>query len=200
MRRSLLITALIVTVPLLLTACFHDPISLSYRGSFEGDLSNWEISADVPMDPNNPGNRVAWSIAGSEEQAAEGNRSAKFELDGSQDDGTIWLARAFDVPANQRVNVDLGFQLWSQSQSMANTLINVAAYAGPQPPEVEQDFNTERPGNRVEGWDEYNYRFSAQSSPAGQVWIAFGISVVWETQVFYYIDDVSVEIDQPGLF
>mgnify|MGYP006277569747 CR=1 FL=1 len=200
MRWILLTTTLIAIVPLLLTACFHDPLSISDHEGFEAGLGDWEQGADVPDDPNNPGHPVAWSISGSTEQAAEGSRSAKFELDGSQDDGTIWLVRAFDVPANQSVNVDLDFQLWSPSQSMANTLINVAAYAGPQPPEVEQDFNTERRGNRVEGWDVYDYRFSAQSGSGGQVWVAFGISVVWETQVVYYIDDVNVEIDRPGIF
>lgn len=200
MRRTALTVLLVVLGPLLLTSCFHNPVSLSFEDGFEGDLSTWQMGADVPMDPNNPGNPVAWSIQASLDQAAEGNRSARFELDGSQDDGTIWLTRAFEVPANERIDVDLDFQLWNEGPSMANTLIKVAAYAGPQPPEAEGDFNTERPGNRVEGWDEYEYRFSAQSSADGQIWVAFGISVVWETQVVYYIDDVNVEIEQPSVF
>lgn len=198
MRRFLQLVPLLASFPLLLTACFHDPFSISYQEGFEGDLSNWERGAHVPEDPNNPGNPVAWSIDVSDEQADEGSHSAKYQLDGRQDDGTIWLARAFTVPASQDVEVDLDFQLWNESQSM-NTLIKVAAYAGPQPPEVEQDFNTERPGNRADGWDEYDYRFSTVSNDEGQVWVAVGISVVWETQVVYYVDDVNVEIDQPGI-
>ena len=199
MRRVLASALLLVALPGLLSACFHDPISVSFHEDFETDLTSWETDADVPTDPNNPGNPVAWSITVSQERAAEGERSARFELDGSQDDGTVWLTRAFEVPPNQSIDVDLDFQLWNRSQSMANTLIKVAAYAGAQPPQAEADFNTERPGNRVEGWDEYEYRFSTPSSAEGQVWVAFGISVVWETQVVYYIDDVNVEIDQPGL-
>lgn len=195
MRRTALTLLLVVLASLMLTSCFHHPVSLSFEGGFEGDLSAWQTGADVPMDPNNPGNPVAWSISASLDQAVEGDRSARFELDGSQDDGTIWLTRAFEIPANQRIDVDLDFQLWNETLSMANTLINVAAYAGPQPPEAEGDFNTERPGNRVEGWDEYEYQFSTQSSANGQIWVAFGISVVWETQVVYHIDEVNVEIE-----
>ncbi len=194
MRRVLTSALLLAALPVLLTACFHDPLSVSFQEDFETDLTSWETGADVPMDPNNPGNPVAWSIDVSPEQAAEGERSARFELDGLQDDGTIWLTRAFEVPANRTVDVDLDLLLWNDTQS-ANTLIQVAAYGGPQPPQAEGDFNTERPGNRVEGWDEYTYRFSVQSNANGRIWVAFGISVVWEAQVVYHIDDVNVEIE-----
>src|SRR5436190_309876 len=56
---------------------------------FEGGLINWVQDADLPNDPNNPGQPVAAFITVSTEQALEGSHSARFSLDGTQDDGTI---------------------------------------------------------------------------------------------------------------
>ncbi len=33
-----------------------------------------------------------------------------------------------------------------------------------------------------------------RSDSKGRLWVAFGISVVWETKVTYFIDDVRIEI------
>ncbi|MFB6285469.1 MAG: hypothetical protein ABEK03_02670 [Candidatus Bipolaricaulia bacterium] len=201
MRRTALTLLLVVLGPLMLTSCFHDPVSLSFEGGFEGgDLSAWQTGADVPEDPNNPGNPVAWAIEASSERAETGQRSARFFLDGRQDDGTIWLARPFDVPPNAQLNVSLSFQLWSQTASMANEITQASVYAGPSAPQAESDFNTERPGYRVAGWDAYRYQLAAQSGSDGQLWVAVGINVVWETEVTHYLDDVQIEMEQPGLF
>ena len=200
MRRTLLVLLLAVMGPWLLTSCVHDPVSLSFGDGFEGDLSAWQTGADVPEDPNNPGHPVAWAIETSAEQAASGQQSARLFLDGRQDDGTIWLARSFDVPADVQFEVSLDFQLWSQTASPANEITQASAYAGASAPAAELDFNTERSGNRVAGWDTYSYQFAAQSGTDGQLWVAVGINVVWETEVTHYLDDVQIEIEQPGWF
>jgi hypothetical protein len=167
------------------------------REGFESGLEGWQTGADVPGDPNNPGQPVAWSIEASDEQAAAGQQSARFTLDGSQDDGTIWLARELAVPANAELRVALSLQLWSVSESF-NTLANVAAYAGPQPPETEEDFDTSKPADLAEGWHRYDFTFPVHSDAQGRVWVAAGISVVWETEVTYFLDDLQITIDSSG--
>ncbi|MCL7454721.1 MAG: hypothetical protein M8467_16920 [Anaerolineae bacterium] len=164
---------------------------------FESGLAGWEKGADVPEDPNNPGQPVAWSIQASSEQATEGQQSARFTLDGSQDDGTIWIGQELAVPPDTELAIAFSLQLWSASESF-NTLANVAAYAGPRPPEAEEDFDTSKPANLAEGWRRYDYSFPVRSDAQGRLWLAAGISVVWETEVTYYLDRLVITIDSAG--
>jgi len=192
MKRRWTLLATLMTLAALLTGCLHQMV-VQFGESFEQRLSQWQQGADVPEDPNAPGTPVAWFIEASADRAAEGNSSARFFLDGLQDDGTIWLARAFEVPADRTVFVSLSFQLWSVSESF-NTLAKVAAYAGAARPEREGHFDTDRSANQAAGWESYAYEFAVESGPAGAVWIAFGISAVWETEMTYYVDDVDVTL------
>ncbi|MBC7258964.1 MAG: hypothetical protein H5T65_06925 [Chloroflexi bacterium] len=165
----------------------------SFEEHFEGDLERWQQGSDVPDDPDRPGQPVAWSIEISPEQAAGGRSAAQFTLDGKMDDGTIWLARAFNVAPNAALQVRLAFDLWSDSESF-NTLAKVCAYAGPRPPAAEEDFDVSQAANRVQGWKRYEYAFNFRSGADGQAWVAFGISAVWETTMTYYVDNVRVDI------
>lgn len=169
------------------------PEQISYLDDFEFGLLGWTSGADVPDDPNNPGETVAWSIAASTEQADRGSVSAKFTLDGRQDDGTIWLARPFVLSPYTDYDVTLTFALWSETPS-DNALAAIAAYAGAVEPTVEADFDVSKTANEAAGWKEYTYTFHVRSSPTGRVWVAFGISAVWETELLYYIDSIEVYI------
>jgi hypothetical protein len=164
-----------------------------FLDGFEGGLTEWTAGADVPQDPNNPGHAVVWSIQASEDQAHSGECSARLRLDGSQDDGTIWLQRTLEAPGGQAVNVNISLWVWSATESF-NTLAHVAAYSGPASPTREADFDVSQAADRVAGWKLYTYQFETTVSRAGQVFVALGISVVWETVVTYYFDDVQIEI------
>lgn len=198
-----LLTIILLTLSVTLNACTRSTpsptstpmiIPITSPESFEAGLNDWEIGSDVPDDPDRPGQSVLWSIEISKEQVAEGETSARFFLDGKQDDGTIWLARPFNVPANKDFTVNLSFEVWSETES-SNTLAKVAAYAGTRRPVGEGDFNLEQPANQVAGWKQYTYSVNARSDETGQLWVALGISVIWETEVTYYFDDVLVEIN-----
>jgi len=164
-----------------------------FQEGFEAGLEGWEAGADVPQDPANPGQPVFWSIERSADRANEGSASARFTLDGKQDDGTIWLARPFEVPGDEPLRVRLAFDLWSESES-SNTLAHVVAYAGARPPATEEDFDLSQTANQVTGWKTYTYDLRLPANPEGRVWVALGISAVWETEMTYYVDNVHVEI------
>jgi hypothetical protein len=166
--------------------------TVTFREGFEEGLDAWQQGSDVPEDPYQPGEPVFWTIETSPDQAASGAWSARLTIDGKQDDGTIWLMRACDVAAEGTLSVQVAFDLWSASESF-NTLAQVAAYAGPQPPTAEGDFDTRQAANLVEGWRTYAYTFQVPGD-AGEVWVAVGISAVWETEMTYFIDEVGVEI------
>ncbi len=196
MRRTF-ITLSLGTIALWLTgaSCLppgnEEPIVFS--DSFETGLTAWTQGSDVPDDPNNPGQPVAWSITQSTDQAIDGQYSARFFLDGQQDDGTIWLAREFDVTAGRTYAVTLSFSFWSETESF-NTLAKVALYAGGKAPDVEADFNVDMAANEVAGWKTYTYIADATATSNGKIRVAFGISAVFETEMTYYIDDVEIEI------
>lgn len=164
-----------------------------FQDGFEQALDNWLTGYDLPPDPDNPGSVVAWSIEASPEQVFEGQRSARYVLDGRQDDGTIWLVRAFDVVPNANYTVSLAVVFWSAQESF-NTIAKVAAYAGPVAPVREADFDTSRPLDAQAGWAAYDYTFEVRSGSDGRLWVAFGISAVWETWMTYHADDVRVTI------
>ena len=153
--------------------------SLPFQEGFEGGLGGWQKGSDVPEDPDRPGEPIAWDIEISPDEAAEGGSSARFTIDGKQDDGTIWLTRPLAVEPDEALRIHLSFDLWSASESF-NTLAKVAAYAGLQPPSDENDFDTTQPANLVAGWRTYDYTFEIPGSGDGQVWVALGISAVWE--------------------
>lgn len=167
------------------------PPDLVLQEGFETGLDGWEKDYELPPDPNRPGEVVAWSIETSAGPAAEGVFSARFFVDGRQDDGTIWLVRALDAEPATTYDVDLRLQLWSEQESF-NTVAAVAACAGPQPPATESEFDVSRPANLAAGWVPYDYLFRTASDGAGRLWVAFGITVLWETELEYFIDDVRI--------
>ncbi|MCX8153107.1 MAG: hypothetical protein N3E52_01580 [Candidatus Bathyarchaeota archaeon] len=158
----------------------------------ESNLGEWSAKAYVPLDPNNPGNPVQWHIRRVSNVFRSGKYSAEFFLDGTQDDGTIWLERKIRVPSGNNLRVTLSFWLYSEQESF-NTIAAVVAYAGVAEPAVEDDFAVIGVANEVAGWRNYAYTFDLNLDSAIEIWVAFGISVRWETCMTYYIDNVKLE-------
>lgn len=157
--------------------------------SFEAGLTDWIIGADLPEDPNNPGNPVAYSITQSSLRRHAGEHSAEFSIDGLQDDGTIWLMRSVQVPGGAS-KIDLEFQLYSDTESF-NTIAVVVGYVGPDKPILEEDMVDLGPANQAAGWKLYSHSVDAEQ---GETWIAFGVSVRWETQMTYWVDSVKIAV------
>lgn len=154
------------------------------NGSFENGLAEWVPGSDVPEDPNT-GNLVAHAVTESPAQASDGAWSVELFIDGRQDDGTIWVQQQADL-----ADVDtLAFDVYSPAESF-NTITKVAAYAGPNPskPLTESDFDTRRPVEDQAGWRTQEY----PAPHDGTGLVAVGISVVWETEVTRYVDNVRL--------
>jgi len=172
---------------------FNQPPLQVIREDFEEGFGGWILDADVPLDPNNPGNFVEWDITRSKDVAYSGEYSLKFFIDGRQDDGTIWIERKINVKRNSQVKIKISFKFYSESESF-NTIAVICAYAGIRNPDVEEDFTVIGPANEVKGWKTYNFTMSLHTGSSDEIWVALGISVRWETYMTYYIDDVKVEV------
>ena len=92
------------------------------------------------------------------------------------------------------MKASLSFDAWSESESF-NTTGKVAAYGGARRPQQERDFDLSRALNQAAGWKRYSYDTDAQSAEDGQLYVAFGITAVWETKLTYYFDNLLVEIE-----
>jgi len=121
-----------------------------FSDSFEKDFSDWTLDSQVPEDPNNPGETVAWKIERTSDNSFSGDYSVLFQIDGRQDDGTIWLERKLRLQPNSAKIVTLPFQLWSPSESF-NTIAEVVAYMGEDNSEVEDDFHVLGAADQVAG-------------------------------------------------
>lgn len=207
--------ALVCTV--LLLGCASgpggDPTDVRIDESFEDGLEGWQDGSDVPADPNREGQQVAWNITASDEQPATGNKSANFRLDGSQDDGTIWLVRPVQVDPGAVYEARIEAQAWSQDESF-NHIADLVLYIGTTPPDGEESFprgedggpgesedgqvaGIREPLNKAAGWEGYNFNWTTPED-AQVLYVAVGISVVWETEVSYFVDDLNVRMVPHG--
>ncbi len=158
---------------------------------FEGGFGEWVADAEVPPDPNNPGQSVEWNITRSTDVACSGSHSLKLFINGLQDDGTVWIERGIPVKRGAQ-QVNLTFDFYSEQESF-NTIAVVCAYAGPGNPEREEDFIVLGPANEVAGWKKYSLVMEIGSDSAEELWVAAGISVRWEMHMTYYIDNIAIE-------
>jgi hypothetical protein len=180
--------ALVVSVP---TIWYLYPKPIIQSENFETGFNNWMADADVPMDPNNSDHRIAWNISRVATQAYSGQYSAALFIDGKQDDGTVWIERKISVENNSEIRVKITFQLYSEQVSF-NTIAGVCAYVGLSNPEEEADFEVIGNANEAAGWKAYSHTTTLNTGSNGEIWVAAGITVRWETQMTYNVDDVEI--------
>jgi hypothetical protein len=160
---------------------------------FEEGLGGWVKDADVPLDPNNPGHFVAWDISRVMSLSSSGEYSLELYIDGRQDDGTIWVERKLPATSHSEIHVTISFEFYSEHESF-NVIAGVCAYAGVSNPTLEADFAVLGPANEVAGWKRYSHEETLTTGSTGEVWVALGITVTWETEMTYNIDDIRIAI------
>jgi len=146
-----------------------------------------------PPDPNNPGSPVDWNVSRVTSPVKSGQYSVELYINGRQDDGTVWIEKALSVKRNSQIQVKVYFDFYSESESF-NAIAGVVGFAGTSNPEVEADFTVLGQANEVSGWKCYTHTATLKTGSSGEVWVAVGISVLWETEMTYNLDDVEVTI------
>jgi hypothetical protein len=164
-----------------------------YTEGFEEDFGGWEGDADVPPDPNNLGSLVDWNVSRVTSPVKFGQYSVELYIDGRQDDGTVWIERKISVRKNSKIQVKVSFDFYSESESFS-VIAGVVGFAGTSNPEVEADFTVFGQANEVSGWKRYTHTATLKTGSSGEVWVAVGMSVRWETEMTYNLDDVKVTI------
>lgn len=167
--------------------------------SFENNFGDWRADHDNYEEEY-------YRIEIRNEQAFEGDYSVMLWMAGIHDDGTAWVERVITTEPNCEVEVNINFWLWSLEKSEYNWWY-VVAYAGIEDPETEGDFiNDFNPPigvtKEVAGWKKYCYKTTVTTDNTGQLWLAMGISCVWEGAMTHYVDFVNfdtkiVQVNRP---
>jgi hypothetical protein len=136
----------------------------------------------------------AYTMYRTTEQAYNGQFSVECYLDGTDGSGTAWMGQSYPAPAQTLVKLNLTFQLYSPAQSDLNNFA-VVAYVGTTPPRSEADFQVIGYTDTVAGWKQYKFQdWQLTGRDPTYIWVAFGISSVWEYSREYYMDNVTVSI------
>ncbi|MCA2215985.1 hypothetical protein [Jidongwangia harbinensis] len=189
-----LLRALLLTIGLTLSlVATSAPVvassSVTYRESFETGFGEWK--------PDTDGNARDWSI---ERELAiqtmvppvDGFWQLSYYLDGTFDDGTIWIERTIDIPAGD-VRVDVSFWLRSMTAGTINTW-PVVGYAGPDDPKAEQDLAIIGQTEEMAGWTKYKFQRNFANKDQEKIFVAVGISATWETPRTYPVDLVEITV------
>jgi hypothetical protein len=195
MRLGLKLGAIgILTVISALAGWYFYPKQVIYNEGFEEGFSEWEGDADVPPDPNNPGSLVEWNVSRVTSPVKSGQYSVELYIDGRQDDGTVWIERSLSVKKNSQIQVKVSFEFYSETESF-NVIAGVVGFAGTSNPEVEADFTVLGQANEVAGWKRYSHTETLKTGSSEEIWVAAGITVLWETEMTYNLDDIKITIN-----
>lgn len=178
----------------------------TFEEGFERPLSGWETDGQVG--PEAIGG-FEWAVERSRERAHEGDWSLRVFTEGRHDDGTAWATRALPVEAGRRYEAEVSVRAWSETESF-NVLRHLVARLGADRPRGEADFpdpardttgipdapygGLREPLHRAAGWEPYRFGWTTPRLEADRLFLSLGVSVVWESDVVHYLDEVRVDL------
>jgi hypothetical protein len=175
----------LVAVPAASHAAQAGAVASVEQESFETGMGAWQADTD--------GRARAWQIYRTADQAVDGKYGLGLYLDGSNDDGTIWIERKFTAPPNATVSVTASFWLYSATSGDVNAW-PVVGYAGNHDPETTADIRSVVGVLNKKGWTQYTFTRKVTADSTGTVWVAAGIWATWETTRTNYLDLIETSI------
>ncbi|MBM7773098.1 hypothetical protein JOD54_003302 [Actinokineospora baliensis] len=174
--------------------------STTYTSGFEGgDWEGWS--------PEDGGNTRGWWIDHTTAQAHGGSQSLNYQLDGTWDNGTIWIERQFSAPSGTSVPVTVTYWAWSPTSAgpSAGTWLTTASIKGTDhdlgatasnPPWDNLGTWDTTPENYYGGWHQYTKSANVNTiTSGGTVNVAIALHANFETvRDYLHFDDVSVTI------
>jgi len=141
------------------------------------------------------------------ESTVGGNRHVQYDIDGTRDQGTVWIRSTVDIEPGTAYEGELSVSGYTAEESY-NQLSSLRAYVGPDRPRQTGDFPDELENfnyyNEVggievnpwktAGWDEYSQRWETPEYDTDRLHVAVGFSTNWETQFQHLLDDVELSL------
>lgn len=169
---------------------------LTYTFSFEDSLEGWTAKAIDIDDPP-----VTWSIKRSSAKASDETTSVELYLENYNDQGKIWIERAFQVKPNTAYHVHVGYDFATADWGVANHWRIIAGAADHPAADrddlVYQDYtNNDREHDDGFVWLEKSYACDVRSGSSGLLYAMIGVWGIWETPRTYYVDAVRIEFTE----
>lgn len=154
---------------------------VGFDEGFEGGIAGWERGTDAPRADGD------WRIAATEEAAATGFRSARFDL--GEEAGSLWLERrlAVDPDAAYRANVAAAARGGAGDVGL---FLDTVPPDGAFPP---GDAGIREPLSEG-GWRGHAFSRTIRPDDAGALHVAVGIASDGGTGATAYVDDVKVTV------
>jgi len=195
----------VIKIIILITCVFSisgNVFSQSYFYSFENTFSGWDTTG---IDLQLGDTTVVWSIHPSDEYAADSSYSMQFYLENYNDAGKIWIQKPFSVEPQKDYIVNINYKFASRDFGTAN-LWTIITGVHLLPPDSAQELiyqgNTGNGFNFDTGyvWLDKHYEFNINTETSNNLWIVVGIWGNWEVPRTYYIDSLSINIEEenPG--
>lgn len=208
MNRRNLLRAGIVSFVTAGSGCLSETSEPAFQEGFEEGMGNWEGNAAIGSEVDIED--FEWELEVTDEEAAAGEHSLRVWNEGDHDDGVTWGVHPLTIDTGQTYQVDVTAQFWSESESF-NSIRDAVMRLAPDRPEVEEDFpqpgvNTTELGETpygglreplglTAGWREYSFQWTTPELTTDTLYLAVGTSVIWESDVPHYIDEITVEIE-----
>ncbi len=165
-----------------------DPTEESFF--FEDGMEGWEA---VAIDTLNP--PIDWRVEHTAERARSKTGSVELYLENLNDQGKIWMERAFELEPGVEYDVEIAFAFSTADWGDVN-LFRIIAGAHESPPRdhealVYQDETGHGQGSDAgHVWLEKEYELTLVAPEDGMVLVAIGVWGSWETARTYYVDEV----------
>lgn len=188
-----------------LAGCTGETGTVTVEWGFEDD----DFETGGSAGPEVPPGEFEWRVERSRQEVYEGDWSLSVFTEGDHDDGTAWAVRPVEVEAGETYDARVGARAWSPSESF-NTLRHLVMRLGNEKPEGEDDFpdpgmastfvtgapygGLRQPLHLAAGWREYGFEWTVEDAP-GTLYLAVGVSVVWEADATHYVDDVEASLE-----
>jgi len=169
--------------------------------SFDAMDRTWSIEGDLAETST----ESAYDV-GLVENTYSGNRHVQYDIDGTGDQGTVWIRSTVDIEPGTAYEGEFSVNGYTPEASY-NQLSSLRAYVGPDRPQQTSDFPDEREnfnyyndgGLKVNpwetsGWDQYDQMWETPEYDTDQLHIAVGFSTNWETQFQHLVDNVELTL------
>lgn len=206
----------VVVLAVVLAGCTSGPPVSGTPGSglvrfvegFEDGLESWAHYADVPDDPET-GRAVEWNVSTSHARPRTGAASLVLQIDGRQDDGTVWVTRQVQVHPSAAYHVNVSAYAAMGTGEGIQFSSELLLYVGLEPPSDESSFPLESPSvgdggssragirepDRPGDWNRYGFEWDSPVAAEGHLFVAVGMTIVWESRATVYVDDLELKLD-----
>jgi hypothetical protein len=182
-----------------LSGCDSDPTSpppgdvIEETFIFDADMEGWQGVATDTLNPP-----IDWHVEHTTAEAYTGDGAVELFLNNINDQGKVWLERAYTLVPGAIYQVDLEYTFGTSDWGNVNLFTIIAGVHDEPPRSAEeltfQDEDTGHGGDEDVGlvWEERSYSFTVEAPSDGTVHVALGVWGTWETARTYFVDALTV--------